>query len=77
QSAMSENDGAFAFSIQMGFLLNEQGEQQSVAFVTSPGSVEFPDVSKDEIILDRSLEEDGIKQGDRFTNSQFSGEFTV
>src|SRR5690606_5208424 len=77
QAALSENDGAFAFSIQMGFLLNEQKEQQSVAFVTSTGSAEFPDISKDEIILDRSLEEDGIKQGDRFTNSQFSGEFTV
>ncbi|WP_404467022.1 ABC transporter permease [Planococcus rifietoensis] len=77
QSALSENDGAFAFSIQMGFLLNEQDEQQSVAFATSTGSTEFPDVAKGEIVLDRSLEEDGIKQGDIFANSQLDGEFTV
>lgn len=77
QSALSENDGAFAFSIQMGFLLNEQDEQQSVAFATSTGSAPFPDVSKGEIVLDRSLEEDGIQQGERFTNSQSNGEFTV
>lgn len=77
QSALSENDGAFAFSIQMGFLLNKQDEQQSVAFATSIGSTEFPDVAKGEIVLDRSLEEDGIKQGDTFTNSQSNGEFVV
>ncbi|MFK8795514.1 ABC transporter permease [Planococcus plakortidis] len=77
QSALSENDGAFAFSIQMGFLLNEQDEQQSVAFATSTGSAPFPDVSKGEIVLDRSLEEDGIQQGERFTNRQSNGEFTV
>lgn len=77
QAVLSENDGAFAFSIQMGFLLNEQDEQQSVAFATSTGSAQFPDVKKGEIILDRSLEEDGIKQGDIFTNSQLDGEFTV
>jgi len=77
QPVLSENDGAFAFSIQMGFLLNEQDEQQSVAFATSTDSAEFPDVKKGEIILDRSLEEDGIKQGDIFTNSQLDGEFTV
>ncbi|ALS75405.1 ABC transporter permease [Planococcus rifietoensis] len=77
QSALSENDGAFAFSIQMGFLLNEQDEQQSVAFATSTDSAQFPDVKKGEIILDRSLEEDGLKQGDIFTNSQLDGEFTV
>lgn len=77
QAVLLEKDGAFAFSIQMGFLLNEQDEQQSVAFVTSTSSAEFPDVSKDEIILDRSLEEQGIKQDDTFTNSQFNGEFTV
>lgn len=77
QPVLSENDGAFAFSIQMGFLLNEQDEQQSVAFVTSTGSAQFPDVAKGEIVLDRSLEEDGIQQGDRFTNSQLDDEFTV
>ncbi|WP_211652887.1 ABC transporter permease [Planococcus alpniumensis] len=77
QSVLSENNGAFAFSIQMGFLLNEQDEQQSVAFATSTDSAEFPDIKKGKVILDRSLEEDGIKQGDIFTNSQLDGEFTV
>lgn len=74
---LSEHDGAFAFSIQMGFLLNEQDEQQSVAFATSTASTPFPAVEKGEIVLDRSLEEDGITLGDRFTDSQSSGEFTV
>lgn len=77
EQVLSQTDGSFAFSIQMGFLLNEQDEQQSVAFVTSTDSAEFPEVSKGEIILDSSLEDEGIQQGDRFTNSQFSGEFTV
>ncbi|RAZ67675.1 ABC transporter permease [Planococcus maitriensis] len=77
KQVLMENDGAFAFSIQMGFLLNEQDGQQSVAFATSTGSAEFPDVAKGDIILDRSLEEDGIKQGDIFNNSQLEDEFTV
>ena len=37
----------------------------------------FETVGKGEIILDRSLEEDGIKVGDILTNNQFSGEFKV
>ena len=37
----------------------------------------FENVEDGEIVLDRSLEENGIKVGDILTNNQFSGEFIV
>lgn len=69
-------DGA-ALSIQMGFLNDESNKQRSVAFVTSTESPLFQQVKNGEIVLDRSLEEDGIRVGDILTNNQFSGEFIV
>ncbi|MBM7665836.1 putative ABC transport system permease protein [Solibacillus kalamii] len=68
---------AVAFSIQMGFLTNKTDKQQSVAFVTSNDSELFEKVEDGEIILDRSMEDKGIKVGDTLTNNQFSGEFKV
>ena len=68
---------AVAFSIQMGFLTNKTDKQQSVAFVTSTDSELFEKVEDGEIILDRSMEDKGIKVGDTLTNNQFSGEFKV
>lgn len=69
-------DGA-AFSIQMGFVNDSDEKQHSVAFVTSTDSKLFEKVGKGEIILDRSMENDGIKVGDILTNNQFNGEFKV
>ncbi|MCK6208449.1 ABC transporter permease [Bacillus infantis] len=68
---------AAAFSIQMGFLNDESGKQQSVAFVTSTKSNLFKDIKAGEVWLDSSMEDKGIKVGDTLTNNQFSGEFIV
>lgn len=61
----------------MGFLNDRNGKQRSVAFVTSTKSRFFKNVKKGEIVLDRSMENDGIKIGDTFTNNQYNGKFIV
>lgn len=68
---------AAAFSIQMGFLNEHDGTQRSVAFVTATESKWFKNVEKGEIVLDSSLEEEGIKIGDTLTNNQYKGKFVV
>lgn len=74
---LNEHNDSTALSIQMGFLNDKNGKQRSVAFVTSTNSKLFKDVKDGEIILDRSMEDKGIKVGDILTNNQFSGEFIV
>ena len=74
---LSKEKEAVAFSIQMGFLIDEADKQQSVAFVTSTDSKYFEQVKHGELILDSSLKEKGIKVGDTLTNNQFSGKFVV
>ncbi|MCM3586952.1 ABC transporter permease [Mesobacillus maritimus] len=74
---LNEHPDAVAFSMQMGFLHDEAEKQQSVAFVTATDSKWFPKVNKGEVILDRSLEDEGMKIGDHLTNPQFSGHLTV
>lgn len=76
-TVLSEKEDAAALSIQMGFLNDEEDKQRSVAFVTSTDSELFENVKEGEIVLDRSLEEEGLKVGDTLTNKQFSGEFIV
>ncbi|UII54853.1 ABC transporter permease [Cytobacillus spongiae] len=68
---------ATAFSIQMGLINDSNGKQHSVAFVTATDSPFFPSVRKGEIILDRSMEDEGVKRGDALTNIQFGGAFAV
>lgn len=77
QKLLNEQKDAAALSIQMGFLNDNHGKQQSVAFVTSTDTKWFHQVKAGEIILDRSMKEKGIKVGDILTNNQFSGEFIV
>lgn len=74
---LQENKDAAALSIQMGFVNDSEDKQHGVAFVTSTESKLFENVNPGEIVLDRSLEKDGIQVGDVLTNSQFSGEFKV
>lgn len=74
---LKEHKDAAALSIQMGFVNDAEDKQFSVAFVTSTDSKLFEQVKPGEIILDRSLEEDGIKVGDVLTNNQFNGNFKV
>ena len=68
---------ATALSIQMGFLNDNNGKQQSVVFVTSTESEFFHKIKAGEILLDRSMKDKGIKVGDILTNPQFRGEFIV
>ncbi len=77
EKLINDYQGATALSIQMGFLNDQNDKQQSVVFVTSTESEIFSNVKEGEILLDRSMEEKGIKVGDRLTNPQFSGEFIV
>ena len=74
---LNKQKDAFAFSIQMGFLNDDDAKQRSVAFVTSTESELFINVNKGEIVLDRSMEDKGIKIGDTLTNNQYSGKFIV
>ena len=74
---LKEQQDALAMSIQMGFVNDSEDKQHSVAFVTSTDTKLFESVGKEEVILDRSFEEQGFKIGDILTNNQFSGEFKV
>ncbi|MFC5590899.1 ABC transporter permease [Sporosarcina soli] len=74
---LTEQKDAVALSIQMGFVNDTDDKQHSVSFVASTDSELFESVGRGEIILDRSLEDAGIKVGDILTNNQFSGEFIV
>lgn len=76
---LKEEKEAVAFSIQMGFLNDKDDKQQSVAFITSTDkkSKLFKNAKKGEIVLDKSLEDKGIKIGDTLKNNQFEGEFIV
>ncbi|MBO0587428.1 ABC transporter permease [Sporosarcina sp. E16_8] len=76
-TVLNEQKDAAALSIQMGFVNDMDDKQHSIAFVTSTDSKSFESVDKGEVILDRSLDDDGIKVGDILTNNQFSGEFKV
>ena len=77
KEVIEEFDGAASLSLQMGFVNDQEETQHSVAFVTSSESSSFPSVEPGEIVLDESLQEDGLKVGDVLTNSQWDGEFTV
>lgn len=74
---LSNEKDAVAFSLQMGFLNDQDNKQQSVAFVTSTDSKLFENVQHEEVIVDSSLKDKGIKVGDTLTNNQFSGKFVV
>ncbi|MEK5233284.1 ABC transporter permease [Lysinibacillus sp. FSL K6-0232] len=74
---ISKEQEAVAFSIQMGFLNNEDDKQQSVAFVTSTESPFFQHVQQNEIFLDSSLRDKGIQVGEIVTSQQYSGQFIV
>ena len=74
---LNKQSDAVAFSIQMGFLNDHEEKQRSIAFVTSTHSEFFQNVNKGEIILDRSMEDEGIKIGEILTNNQYNGQFIV
>ncbi|WP_096273418.1 ABC transporter permease [Paucisalibacillus globulus] len=77
EDILMNQENSVALSIQMGFVNDQFDKQRSVAFVTSTDSDLFEQVSSGEIILDRSLEDEGIKVGDTLTHNQSNGTFLV
>lgn len=77
QEVIRKEKEAVAFSMQMGFLNDQDDKQQSVAFVTSRESTLFSAVYQGEVILDSSLQDKGIQVGDILTNNQYNGKFIV
>jgi len=74
---LAENKQASALAIQMGFINDDQDKQHSVAFVAAAHSPFFEEVGKGEVILDRSLKDEGVKMGDKVKNKQYSEELIV
>ncbi|WP_114745573.1 ABC transporter permease [Falsibacillus pallidus] len=77
EKSLNNHKDASALSIQMGFVNDEDGKQQSVAFVASTDSTYLPKIKAGEILLDRTIEKKGIDVGDTLTNNQFNGAFKV
>ncbi|MGG4491114.1 FtsX-like permease family protein [Metabacillus idriensis] len=77
EKILSENKNAAALAIQMGFINDVQDRQHSVAFVTAAQSSFFDEIQKGEVILDRTLKEDGVMIGDKVKNNQYEGELIV
>ncbi|WP_152658551.1 ABC transporter permease [Oceanobacillus sp. CFH 90083] len=70
-----ESEAAF-FSIQMGNFIDTSDKQRSIAYVAAD-SAYFPEVNPGEVILDASLEDEGIAVGDEITNEQWNQSLTV
>lgn len=77
EKLLTDQKKAVALSFQMGFVHDKSDKPLSVAFVTSTKSSHFKDVQPGEIILDRSMENKGIKEGDSLTVPSTSRDFTV
>ncbi|URN95692.1 MAG: ABC transporter permease [Candidatus Pristimantibacillus lignocellulolyticus] len=77
EELLSQYPEAFALSIQMGFVNDENDKQHGVAFVAATESDLFPTVQEGEIILNSDVQEDGITLNAKLTNEQFSGQFSV
>src|SRR5699024_4124819 len=71
------NEGATALSIQMGFMNDQNDDQVSVAFATASNDNIFPDVKDGEVLLDESIQEQGIEVGDKLTSDQLSKDLEV
>lgn len=70
-------EDASALSIQMGFVNDDDDKQLSVAFVTEKEKQLFPKVKEGEVVLDESLQDNGVEVGDIVTNNQLSEELEV
>jgi|SRR5690625_937416 len=75
--ALKEYPDAAAFSIQMGVFEDENDKQQSVAYVAATDSDDFESIDEGNIILDESLQDEGIEVGDKLSSEQLDDGFTV
>ncbi|MFD1064690.1 FtsX-like permease family protein [Oceanobacillus locisalsi] len=72
----AQPEAAF-FSIQMGNFIDTSDKQRSVAYVASTDNMDLPEVDAGEVMLDASLEEEGVAVGDEITNEQWEQPLTV
>ncbi|MFD1337314.1 ABC transporter permease [Oceanobacillus iheyensis] len=77
QEIVENNKDAILFSIQMGYFLDEQEKQRSVAFVASNDNQLLEQPKRGEVILDHSLQEEGVKIGDTIANDQWNKDLQV
>ncbi|RUS47301.1 FtsX-like permease family protein [Cohnella sp. AR92] len=75
--ALNAHPDAIALSIQMGFLIDASGKQRSFALAATEGAGLLPSVKRGEVVLDRSMEKEGIQVGDRLSNDNYGGALTV
>src|SRR5690625_6988848 len=74
---MDVNDGATALSKKMTLINDKNDDQFSVAFATASNNNIFPDVKDGEVLLDESIQEQGIEVGDKLTSDQLSKDLEV
>lgn len=77
QEITEEQPETTFLSIQMGNFIDTADKQRSVAYVAATDSTHFPEVNTGDVILDASLEEEGIAVGDEITNEQWEQTLTV
>src|SRR5690625_6724577 len=61
----------------MGFMNDANDDQVSVAFATASNDNIFPDVKDGEVLLDESIQDQGVEIGDKLTSDQLSKDLTV
>src|SRR5699024_9270408 len=71
------NEGATALSIQMGFMNDANDDQVSVAFATASNDNIFPDVKDGKVLLDESIQDQGVEIVDKLTSNQLSKDLEV
>lgn len=77
QELLTEQPKITFFSIQMGNFIDKSDKQRSVAYVAATNDTYFPKVNEGEVVLDASLEEEGIAVGDKLNNEQWNQSLTV
>ena len=64
-------------SIQMGEVEDSSGQAHSLVFVTSSGTDIFPMAEQNELLLDGSLQDEGIKSGEEVSTRLISDSLSV
>lgn len=72
----AHGDAVF-LSIQMGELEDSEEQKHGITYVTATDNDIFPDVEKGEVILDESVQEDGIEAGEELSTNLMDESFTV
>ncbi|MFC3899870.1 ABC transporter permease [Aliicoccus persicus] len=71
------HDNMTLMSIQMGEVEDSSGQAHSLVFVTSEGHEIFPKAAQNELLLDGSLQDEGIQSGEEVSTRLISDNLTV